>query len=107
MILVDREVVYVDRHRYRWVADTGRVINGASVPWFFRRVFPAYIGMYRRPSVIHDVACARQDRPSKEVHQMFYEAMRCDGVGPIQSWVMWAAVRVFGPRFKGVEAEGR
>jgi len=99
MIVVDHEVVYVDRFGFRWVAEMGQLINGASVPWFFRRIFPAYVGKYRRATVIHDVACNRRDRASDDVHRMFYEAMRCDGVGVIQAWVMWAAVRVFGPSF--------
>ena len=96
-------VVFVDSRGIRWEAVAGAVSNGASVPWFFRRIFPAYIGKYRRATVVHDVACGQRDRPSREVHQMFYEAMRCDGVGPIQAWLMWAAVRVFGPRFAGTK----
>lgn len=106
MIVINMDVVYVDRCGFRWIADIGRVINGASVPWFFRRVFPAYVGLYRRATVIHDVACRRQDRSSKDVHRMFYEAMRCDGVGAVQAWIMWAAVRVFGPRFAATEKGG-
>ena len=94
-------VTYVDRFGYRWASYVGDVINGASVPWFFRRLFPAYIGRYRRATVLHDVACTERNRPSWRVHLMFFEAMRCDGVGPIQAWVLWAAVRAFGPRFPG------
>jgi len=98
-----RRVLYLDAHGGRWTAEAGEVVNGASVPWFFRRLFPAYIGFYRRASVFHDTACWRRESPSWMVHRMFYEAMLCDGVGPVQAWLMWAAVRVFGPRFAGAD----
>ena len=92
---------YVDPAGREWTAAAGCVINGASVPWFFRRLFPCYIGRYRNASVVHDAYCARRTRPSAEVHEMFYHAMRCGGVGPVQAWLMWSACRVFGPSFEG------
>jgi hypothetical protein len=102
MLLV-REVRYEDKRGLVWTAPKNSRINGASVPWFFRRVFPAYIGKYRRASVIHDVYCESKLYSSWKVHRMFYEAMRCDGTHCVTTWLMWAAVRIFGPRFKGRE----
>ncbi len=98
-MLLTRSIQYVGPDGLTWGAIAGDVINGASVPWFFRRVFPAYIGRYRRATVIHDSECVAKRRPSWQVHRMFYAAMRCDSVGPLQAWIMWAAVRTFGPRF--------
>lgn len=90
---------YIDNQGRGWVAPRGEVINGASTGWFLRRLFPAYVGKYRRATVIHDVYCESRVRNSKVVHLMFYQAMRCDGVGSCQAWIMWFAVSVFGPRF--------
>ena len=92
-------LVFVDKHSVPWAAMPGRIINGASIPWFFRRLFPCYIGSYRRASVLHDVACEDKDRPSWQVHRMFHEVMIYDGTGPVKAWLLWAAVWIFGPRF--------
>ena len=96
---VSRAVTYVDRNRKQWCVPEGTGINGASVPWLLRRLFPAYIGYYRRATVIHDWACSVREEPSPVVHRMFYEAMRCDQTPAITACLMYAAVRVFGPRF--------
>lgn len=126
---------YIDKRGTEWVAEADTIINGASVPWFFRRLFPVYIGFYRRPSVLHDAACESRSRPSWKVHRMFHDAMRCEIASRfesreyttppgrccilrkalawwlrarnqiqydwqmVQAWLLWAAVRVFGPRF--------
>lgn len=113
---------FIDRRGVEWVAKKGTEINGASIPWFFRRVFPVYIGVYRRASILHDAGCVDKTRPSWEVHRMFYEAIRCDALlhttnirnwwertiaeyqYAAEAWVMWAAVRTFGPRFRGNRA---
>ena len=104
-MIIQEPIEFNDRRGCWWYAWPSDRINGASVPRFFWRVFPAYIGLYRRATVFHDVACEKKSEPSWKVHRMFYEAMRCDGVGPIQAWIMWAAVRMFGPRFPGLKAE--
>lgn len=92
-------VAFTDARGQHWLAHVGSIINGASVPRFFIRLFPAYVGKYRRATVIHDVYCTTKERPSRDVHRMFYEAMRCDGTNIVTAWLMWLAVRVFGPRF--------
>ena len=100
-MILTQMVTYRDRQGELWTATSGRTINGASVPWFFRRIFPAYIGRYRRATVLHDVACEDKREPSWKVHRMFYQAMRCGGTNVVTAWLMWAAVRMFGPRFSG------
>lgn len=92
---------YYDPRGEQWTARAHNYVDGASTGWFFRRLFPAFVGRYRRASVFHDVYCNLKICPSWEVHRMFYEASRCDGTHPVVAWLMWAAVRTFGPRFKG------
>ena len=86
-----------------WEAPVGAAVNGASIPRLFWRVVGnPYQGRYRRASVLHDVACDRGTEtglPSWRTHLMFWRAMRADGVGMIRAWLMWAAVRCFGPRW--------
>ena len=110
-------VQFFDKRGVEWVAMRGDVIDGASTGWLLRRLLPAYVGFYRRASVLHDCYCESKTRPSWQVHRMFREAMLTDGITIasrgrnrwtraammyvyyVQSWIMWLAVRLFGPRF--------
>lgn len=89
---------YVDPRGKRWEAAAGRIINGATIPrLLWSTVGPPYVGKYRRASVVHDVACEDQVESSRAVHRMLYDAMRCDGVGPVEAIVLYYAVRTWGP----------
>ncbi len=132
IIRLTRTIYYFDPDGVEWDADRGEVVNGASTGWFFRRLFPAFVGFYRRATVFHDVACKSKRRPSKQVHLMFWNGMRCDIlnmarwewkfrgrtiVAPdrlwsfvcweraCQAWVIGMAVNWFGPRFKGASPQ--
>lgn len=90
-----------DSKGYRWQANTGEEVDGASIPevvWS-RLVGTPFIGDYRRASVIHDVACQRYIRSSRDAHRMFYEAMLEDGTEPQRAMLFYMAVRTFGPRW--------
>ena len=100
-VVVYQDFRYIDPDGRQWIACKGEVVNGASVPRLFWRLMPPFTGKYRRASVIHDAYCRARSRGSREVHLMFYRAMRCDGVGSFQAGLMWLAVRIFGPRFRG------
>ena len=105
MRLLD-SLAFEDKHGLQWVAPIGSVVDGASIPRFFWRFIGGpFSGKYRDASVIHDVYCVLQDRPSPEVHAMFYEAMRARGVWRTKAFLMWMAVRVFGPRFRGLDLQ--
>jgi hypothetical protein len=100
---------------FSFVRTTGETItapkgfryDGASIPRLFWRIIGSpFTGDYRRAAVIHDWLCFLGNRgltphSSPSVHQIFYEGMRADGCGPIRAFFMWAAVRLFGPHFKG------
>ena len=94
-------VVFIDPEGRTWRADAGRTVNGLSVPRFFWRIQPPLTGKAREASVIHDVLCVDCPVSSRYAHWVFYCAMRANGVGPIEAFDRWAAVRMFGPRFKG------
>jgi hypothetical protein len=89
---------YVDPRGKRWEAPAGRIINGATIPrllWI--TIGSPYVGNYRRASVVHDAACEDQVESSKAVHRMFYDAIRCDGVGSVEALVIYFAVKTWGP----------
>ena len=102
---VKNHLSYTDPRGNKWDVPSGTVVDGASTGWFLRRLFPAFVGLYRRATVFHDYYCMEKMCPSWQVHRMFWEAMRCDDTHPVTAWLMWFGVRVFGPRFKGPNNE--
>lgn len=95
------EFAFIDSTGYRWTAHPGEQVDGASIPevvWS-RVVGTPFIGDYRRASVVHDVACTRQEKTSKEAHRMFYEAMLTDGTSKERALLFYTAVRLFGPKW--------
>lgn len=95
------DVSFTDSLGHTWTAPAGTIVDGASIPRFLWRVIDPFIGDYRRASVVHDKACQEKTMPSWYVHRMFREGMLTDGVPAWKAWPMWAAVRIWGPRFPG------
>lgn len=99
MILLE-DVAYHAPDKTIWVAKQGEVINGASIPKAFWSIIGGpYEGEYRWASVFHDVACDNRTRTWREVHYMFYTAMRAAGVPLKKAKIMYAAVYKYGPRW--------
>lgn len=91
---------FIDSRNVVWTAPAGSIINGASIPrQLWSRVGSPFVGDYRRASVVHDVHCALKEKPHREVHRMFYDAMICDGVAPFKARYMYQAVRLLGPKW--------
>lgn len=89
-----------DKNEELWDAPINAIIDGASIPKMFWRVIGSpFVGRYRRASVIHDVYCVTKSRPYKQVHKMFYEAMRVDGVSWLKAKTMYYAVKIGGPKW--------
>ena len=93
-------LAFVDDNGKTWTARPGLIFDGASIPRAFWRVIGSpFTGDYRDAAVIHDQMCKDRTVPSPVVHRVFYQAMRCLGVGRVRAALMYAAVRLFGPRF--------
>lgn len=95
------DFAFIDDNNIRWDAPAGSIVDGASIPellWSSLLGTP-YVGDYRRATVLHDVACQERTRPHKDVHRMFYDAMRKDGVSEGKAQQMYTAVRLFGPKW--------
>jgi len=106
MILIE-DFVFVDASEVRWVAPSGSVVDGASIPQVFWSFFGSpFVGRYRRASILHDVYCNIKTAPHREVHRMFFDAIRADGVNLAVARLMYAAVAVFGPKWVIIESSG-
>lgn len=95
------DFAYIDRSGYAWLAVKGDTVDGASIPdeLWSRLVGTPFVGDYRRATVVHDVACQRQIKTSREAHRMFYQALLEDGVAKERALLMYTAVRLFGPKW--------
>ncbi len=94
------DFVYVDPKDRRWLAPSGTVVDGASIPsafWTF--IGGPFEGQYRNASVVHDIGCIEMTASWEDVHRMFYEACRCGGVSEAKAKILYYAVYHFGPRW--------
>jgi hypothetical protein len=95
------ELRYIDPDGVVWIAPTGSVVDGASIPrvlWSF--MGGPFDGRYRNASVLHDVAYDQKTRPWQEADRMFYNAMRCSGVSPTEAKTMYYALYRHGRHWK-------
>jgi hypothetical protein len=95
------ELRYTDPNGVVWVAPAGSVVDGASIPrslWSF--MGGPFEGRYRNASVLHDVSYDQKDRPPQDCDRMFYNAMRCSGVGAVEAKTMYYSLLRFGRHWK-------
>ena len=102
-----RNVAFVDPDGKVWRAGKNRVVDGLSSPRILWRIQPPFVGKAREGSVIHDIACKDKKHPSKEVHWVFWNAMRARRMHKVCAFLRWFSVRVGGPRFKGLPQGAR
>lgn len=91
------ELRYTDPKGVVWIAPAGSKVDGASMPrslWTF--MGGPFEGKYRNASVLHDVAYEQRTRTWQECDRMFYNAMRCNGVGAIEAKTMFYSLYRFG-----------
>ena len=96
------DFAFSDSTNFKWEAKVGDIVDGASIPeaiWS-EVVGTPFIGDYRRASVVHDVACDKHIKTSKDAHRMFYEAMLADGTSQARALLFYTAVRLFGPQWE-------
>jgi len=91
---------YIDYLSQRWDVPSGAKVDGASIPRTLWTLIGApFEGRYRNASIIHDWFCDRRNRPWQRVHEIFYEAMLTSGVSKFQASMLYAGVRLGGPRW--------
>lgn len=95
-----RAITYTGDAGDAWPVPEGAWLDGASIPRAFWSIIGSpYTGKYLSASIVHDHYCIIKERPWRDTHRMFHEAMRCGGVGAFQARVMFYAVYRFGPRW--------
>lgn len=103
--VLEHDFVYVDGKGVQWLAPTDLLTDGATIPGIFWSVIGGpWDGLYREAAVVHDAYCCAQTARWQDVHRMFYEAMRCSGVGWLQAKTMYYAVWAGGPRWPKLNA---
>jgi hypothetical protein len=95
------ELRYTDPKGVVWIAPAGSEVDGASIP---RALWPflggPFEGKYRNASVLDDVAYDQKSRPWQQVDRMFYDAMRCAGVGVVEAKTLYYALYRHGRHWK-------
>jgi endonuclease G, mitochondrial len=91
------ELRYTDPQGEIWIAPAGSVVDGASIPRSLWSVMGGpFEGRYRNASVLHDVSYDEHNRPWQDCDRMFYNAMRCSGVGAVEAKTMYYSLYKFG-----------
>ena len=104
MVLLN-ELRYTDPYGEVWVAPAGSRVDGASIPRAFWSIIGGpFDGKYRKASVLHDVAYDTQTRSWQDADLMFYNAMRCSGVGAFTAKTMYYALVRHGRHWKHRQA---
>lgn len=97
---VAQDFSFVDSKQKVWPVPKGTHVDGASIPQPLWSVMGGpFEGKYRDASVIHDYHCSTRLHPHREVHRVFYDAMRASGVSTLRAKVMYAAVYFAGPKW--------
>ena len=99
------ELRYIDPNGVIWIAPAGSVVDGASIPRSLWSLMGGpFEGKYRNASVLHDVSYDQHTKPWQECDRMFYNAMRCSGVGAVEAGTMYYVLRKFGRHWKAPKA---
>lgn len=99
------ELRYTDPNGKVWIAPAGSVVDGASIPRSLWSLMGGpFEGKYRNASVLHDVSYDQKTRPWSECDRMFYNAMRCSGVGAVEAGTMYYSLLKFGHHWKAPKA---
>lgn len=95
-----KPISYIDEDDLEWPVPEGEKVDGATIPKaVWSMVGGPYSGKYRNASIIHDRFCRTKSRRWRDVHNMFYDAMRCSGVSRRLAKIMYYSVYRFGPRW--------
>ncbi|MEP7016162.1 MAG: DUF1353 domain-containing protein [Verrucomicrobiota bacterium] len=95
------ELRYTDPQGMVWIAPAGSKVDGASIPRSLWTIMGGpFEGKYRNASVLHDVSYDQHKLPWQDCDRMFYNAMRCSGVGAVEAGTMYYSLYKFGRHWK-------
>ena len=92
---------YQEANGRLWLAHKDAVLDGGSIPLVFRDTIGLpFDGDYRKASVVYDYYCHVMTEPWRDVHRMFYQASRAEGVGEVEAKLMYMTLYAGGPRWE-------
>ena len=100
-MILEEDFYYIDEHLKQWSAPKGSHLNGATIPRsLWTTIGSPYVGLYRRASILHDVAVGelRSDvtvtsAERRLADRMFYSACRFDGCSQRFASLLYIGVR--------------
>lgn len=81
------------------------ITDFASIPRIFWSIYPPYHPKWGKAAIVHDYLCKlkgrapNKDYTSAEVHKIFLEAMDVLKNDWFNRYLIYNAVRIFGPKF--------
>lgn len=80
------------------VVPMGFITNYASIEVFHNillyPIYALFAGYGNYASTVHDYLYSKGERSRKECDEIFYLALRAEGVARWRAWMMWAGVRI-------------
>ncbi len=64
-------------------------------------VYALLVGYGNRAAVVHDHLYTEKSLTRRQADDVFYRALRADGVAKWRAFIFWAGVRVFGRKYYG------
>ena len=96
-----QDFAFRDPQGRRWIAPKGHVLDGRSIPLLFREMIgPPFGGEYRKATVVYEYHCHAMNEPWRDVHRMFFDASRSEGVPEMDAKVMYMALYAGGLRWE-------
>lgn len=92
---LERRLVFVPRVGKTIVVPAKFLTDLASIPRILQNLIPVN-GKHRAAAILHDYLYVTQKLLRAQADALFLEAMKSSGVGAVQRWVMYAAVRAAG-----------
>ncbi len=95
---LQEDLIWKDGPIFTITVPKGFVFDGASVPWFFTRLFPKSNPQYIYAACLHDylLEYMQHKYPRSTVDEIFRRAMRFLGVPKWQMTCMYLAVCLYG-----------
>lgn len=92
---------YRDTQGKTWTADGAHVLDGRSFsPIASELIGSAFAGELRRANLVFDYQSKSMAHPWREVHRMYFDALRTKGVPSVDAKQIYAAVYATGPRWE-------
>ena len=95
------DFAFRDASGRQWLAAKGQVLDGRSIPLLFRdQIGPPFAAEYRRSTVVYEAQARAMQANWRDVHRMFYEGSREEGVPEADAKLIYATLYAAGLRWE-------